>query len=108
MPRTASERGLADPFDPSAAIPASAKFLAVLTQRFGNLGLAAAAYNAGPDALADWLAGKGALPLETQDYVLAVTGHGVEEWRRANPPFPARAGGRRVLPDVDRKSGRCA
>ena len=47
MPGTASERGLADPFDPASAIPASAKLLAELELRFGNLGLAAAAYNAG-------------------------------------------------------------
>lgn len=89
MPGAASERGLADPFDLAAAIPASAKFLAELAQRFGNLGLAAAAYNAGPNALADWLAGKSVLPLKTQDYVLAITGHDVEEWRGANPPSPA-------------------
>ena len=89
MPGTAAERGLADPFDPAAAIPASAKLLAELAQRFGNLGLAAAAYNAGPNALADWIAGHGFLPLETQDYVLAITGHDVEEWRGANPPSPA-------------------
>src|SRR6202042_1516849 len=42
LPRTASERGLADPFDPAAAIPESAKLLAELELRFGNLGLAAA------------------------------------------------------------------
>ncbi len=89
MPGAASDRGLADPFDPAAAIPASAKLLAELARRFGNLGLAAAAYNAGPSALADWLAGKGILPLETQDYVFAITGHDVEKWRGANPPFPA-------------------
>ena len=89
MPHTASERWLGDPFDPAAAIPASAKFLAELAQRFGNLGLAAAAYNAGPNAVADWIAGKGILPLETQDYVLAITGHDVEKWRGANPPSPA-------------------
>ena len=86
MPGAASDRGLADPFDPAAAIPASAKLLAELAQRFGNLGLAAAAYNAGPNALADWLAGKSVLPLETQDYVLAITGHAVEEWRGDKPP----------------------
>ena len=86
MPGAAADRGLADPFDPAAAIPASAKLLTELARRFGNLGLAAAAYNAGPNALADWLAGKGVLPLETQDYVLAVTGHDVEEWRGAKPP----------------------
>ena len=88
MPRTASERGLVDPFDPAAAIPASAKFLAALSQRFGNLGLAAAAYNARPSALAEWLAGKGSLPPETQNYVLSVTGHAVEEWRGRNLPAP--------------------
>ncbi len=89
MPGTATERGLAEPFDPAAAIPASAKLLAELARRFGNLGLAAAAYNAGPNALADWLAGKGVLPLETRDYVLGITGHEVEEWRGANPPSSA-------------------
>ena len=95
MPGTASERGLADPFDPAVAIPASAKLIADLAKRFGNLGLAAAAYNAGPNALADWLAGKGLLPLETQDYVLAVTGHAIEDWRGPNPPSAA-------APDPDR------
>ncbi len=89
MPGTASERGLADPFDPASAIPASAKLLAELAQRFGNLGLAAAAYNAGPNALAEWLAGRGFLPFETQDYVLMITGHDVEEWRGDKPPGSA-------------------
>jgi hypothetical protein len=89
MPGTASERGLADPFDPATAIPASAKFLAELAQRFGNLGLAAAAYNAGPNAVAGWISGGGYLPLETQDYVLAITGHDVEEWRGEKPPAAA-------------------
>jgi hypothetical protein len=86
MPGTANERGLIDPFDPASAIPASARFLNELRLRFGNLGLAAAAYNAGPTALARWLAGKGSLPFETQDYVLAVTGHDPEEWRSDKPP----------------------
>jgi hypothetical protein len=89
MPGTAAERGLDDPFDPAAAIPASAKLLAEFAQRFGNLGLAAAAYNAGPNALAEWLAGKGPLPPETQNYVLAITGHDVEAWRGATPPSAA-------------------
>jgi Transglycosylase SLT domain/SPOR domain len=89
MPGTASERGLDDPFDPASAIPASAKLLAELSQRFGNLGLAAAAYNAGPNALASWLDGHGFMPVETQDYVLAITGHDIEEWRGATPPASA-------------------
>jgi hypothetical protein len=86
MPGTASERGLIDPFDPASAIPASAKFLGELKRRFGNLGLAAAAYNAGETAVANWLANKGPLPFETQDYVLAITGHDAEEWRSDKPP----------------------
>ena len=78
--------GSIDPFDPAAAIPASAKFLNELKLRFGNLGLAAAAYNAGQTAVAHWLAKKGSLPFETEDYVLAVTGHDAEEWRSDKPP----------------------
>ena len=90
MPGTATERGLIDPFDPASAIPASAKFLGELKRRFGNLGLAAAAYNAGETAVANWLANKGSLPFETQDYVLAITGHDAEEWRSGKPaPVPA-------------------
>jgi hypothetical protein len=86
MPGTANERGLIDPFDPAFAIPASARFLNELNLRFGNLGLAAAAYNAGPTAVAHWLAKKGLLPFETEDYVLAVTGHNADEWRSDKPP----------------------
>jgi hypothetical protein len=86
MPGTASARGVADPFDPAAAIPASAKYLAELARKFGNLGLAAAAYNAGETAVDNWLDDKGQLPFETQDYVLAITGHAAEEWRTATPP----------------------
>jgi hypothetical protein len=80
MPGTAAERGLDDPFDTTTAIPASARYLAELKQQFGNLGLAAAAYNAGPDRVSNWLADTGSLPLETQDYVLSITGMAAEDW----------------------------
>jgi len=80
MPKTADERGLAKPFDPEEAIPKSAELLADLKQRFGNLGLAAAAYNAGPARVANWLAGHANLPAETRDYVLKITRHPVEDW----------------------------
>ncbi|MFW6077638.1 MAG: lytic transglycosylase domain-containing protein [Hyphomicrobiales bacterium] len=81
MPGTADERGLLDPFDPRQAIPASAHLLKALAERFGNLGLAAAAYNAGPRRVDDWLAGTGGLPRETRSYVAAITGRTAEEWR---------------------------
>src|ERR1700743_2185767 len=48
MPGTAGDRGLLDPMNPVQALPKSAEFLAELRSQFGNLGLAAAAYNAGP------------------------------------------------------------
>jgi hypothetical protein len=80
MPGTAKERGLTDPFDPEQAIPKAAEFIAHLAQQFGNLGLAAAAYNGGPARVASWLAGRGGLPAETQNYVVAVTGRSAEEW----------------------------
>lgn len=80
MPYTAEERGLLDPFDPVAALPKSAEFLAELRESFGNLGLAAAAYNAGPGRVRDWMAGRSGLPAETRRYVRAITGLSAEEW----------------------------
>jgi hypothetical protein len=81
MPGTAQERGLADPFDPEQAIPAAAHLLSDLRTQFGNLGLAAAAYNGGPNRVAAWLAGNGTLPAETRDYVIRITGRPAEDWR---------------------------
>ncbi|NAZ37818.1 lytic transglycosylase domain-containing protein, partial [Rubellimicrobium sp. CFH 75288] len=81
MPGTARERGLIDPFNPAEAIGASALLLRDLRARFGNLGLAAAAYNAGAERVERFLAGAAGLPAETRSYVLAITGHVAEAWR---------------------------
>jgi hypothetical protein len=80
MPATANWRGLANPFDPLEAIAQSAKLLRDLRREFGNLGLAAAAYNAGSGRVRDWLAGRRALPGETSAYVRIVTGYSPEQW----------------------------
>ena len=96
MPGTAAERGLANPDDPEAAIPKAAELLASLRQRFGNLGLAAAAYNAGATRVASWLAGVGDLPPETRGYVMIVTRHPVEDW---NGPNAAKLTDDAVFPD---------
>jgi hypothetical protein len=80
MPGTARMRGLEDPFEPIQAIAKSAELLRDLRREFGNLGLAAAAYNAGPGRVRDWLGGRRSLPGETQAYVRLVTGHSAEEW----------------------------
>jgi hypothetical protein len=83
MPNTAKERRLLDPFDPVQALPKAAEFLKELRGQFGNLGLAAAAYNAGPRRVQEWLAGSGGMPQETRNYVLAITGRSIEDWAAA-------------------------
>jgi soluble lytic murein transglycosylase-like protein len=88
MPETAARRNLADPFEPLGAVAASASFLSDLKKQFGNLGLAAAAYNAGEERVSDWLAGKRGLPAESQDYVASITGRAAEEWRQPATVHP--------------------
>lgn len=85
IPDTAALRGLDDPFDPEKALAASARYLADLTRDFGNLGLAAAAYNGGEARLARYVAHDGDLPDETRAYVAAITGFSAEDWRDAPP-----------------------
>ena len=89
MPRTADWRGLADPFDPIGALRHSASYLRDLRNRFGNLGLAAAGYNAGPGRVSEWLAGRRSLPSETRNYVAIVTGWTADEWASSSPPETA-------------------
>ncbi|QIP05157.1 lytic transglycosylase domain-containing protein [Bradyrhizobium symbiodeficiens] len=90
MPETAAEVGLDDPFDPIKAMPASAKFLRKLRDDFGNLGLAAAAYNAGPGRVQKWLAKESELPRETRDYVRIVTGTKAEDWTERSEALAIR------------------
>jgi Transglycosylase SLT domain len=85
MPATANWRGLSNPFDPLEAIAHSAKLLRDLRDEFGNLGLAAAAYNARSGRVRDWLAGRRALPGETMAYVRIVTGYSAEQWAGRTP-----------------------
>jgi len=72
MPGTAEGIGLADPFDPGAAINAQAHLMRDLLGRFGSVPLALAAYNAGPGAVA----GCGCIPPfpETRAYVARILG----------------------------------
>ncbi|MFO1158918.1 MAG: lytic transglycosylase domain-containing protein [Reyranellaceae bacterium] len=87
MPATAAMRGLTNAFEPLQALRESASYLRELRVTFGgNLGLAAAAYNAGPGAVTAWRAGRAALPFETQAYVRLVTGFTVEAWTARQMP----------------------
>src|SRR5262249_50517223 len=54
--------------------------------QFGNLGLAAAAYNAGPGRVREWMAGTTTMPAQTRAYVHAVTGTSVDDWANARDP----------------------
>jgi hypothetical protein len=104
MPGTAALRGLDDPFDPLQAIPASAHYLRDLADRFGNLGLAAAAYNAGEKRVTDWRAGTGGLPYETRDFVVSITGLSAEDW---NAPGVTDKPAERGLSPDERPPGSC-
>lgn len=88
MPATARENGLENPFNPLQAITKSGRLLRELRREFGNLGLAAAAYNAGPARVHDWLGSHRPLPRETRAYVRIVTGRSAEEWATGKETNP--------------------
>ncbi|MDE1991344.1 MAG: lytic transglycosylase domain-containing protein [Rhizobiaceae bacterium] len=87
MPGTARLRGVQDSYDLLEALGKAAAYLDELRNRFGNLGLATAAYNAGENGLSNFLV-SGSLPYETRSYVIAITAHTVEQWKN-NPPQTA-------------------
>ena len=69
IPETAQLRGLEDAFNPAEALSASARYLSELSRDYGNIGLAAVAYNGGEGRLARFLDRKDGLPAETRAYV---------------------------------------
>ncbi|MEM9784278.1 MAG: lytic transglycosylase domain-containing protein [Pseudomonadota bacterium] len=90
MPATATLVGLQDPWDPTQAIPASAAHLADLRRDLGNLGLAAAGYNAGAGRVTAWRSGRSGLPYETRAYVEAITGRPAEWFLQRGREVEAR------------------
>jgi Transglycosylase SLT domain len=106
MPQTAAMRGLTNAFEPLQALRESASYLRELRTTFrGNLGLAAAAYNAGPGPVEAWLARRSVLPAETQAYVMIVTGYAAEAWASKSPPQLEAAAARPSTPEM---GARCA
>jgi soluble lytic murein transglycosylase-like protein len=98
IPETANEHGLINPFEPIHAIYTAGKFLRRLQDQYRNLGATAAAYNAGPGRVNEWLAKRRGLPAETRAYVKIITGHRADQWASAearhNPEIrlmPAKA-----------------
>ncbi|HEX9593813.1 MAG TPA: lytic transglycosylase domain-containing protein [bacterium] len=70
MPATATALGVVDPLDPEENILAGAQYLRRLWDRFGDLNLALAAYNAGPERVQIF----GGVPpfAETENYLRQV------------------------------------
>jgi soluble lytic murein transglycosylase-like protein len=89
MPQTAAAYAV-DRTSPESSTRGAAFYLSKLQARFGNIGLALAAYNWGQGNLAKWRSTKGAktstIPAETRSYVLAITGHPIEAFLGKNPP----------------------
>jgi soluble lytic murein transglycosylase-like protein len=75
--------------DALSSIVGGDRLLADLRNRFGNDGLALAAYNCGSGCVSSYLKGKRTLPKETRDYVKAITGHTVEAWRASKVTMPS-------------------
>jgi hypothetical protein len=70
MPRTASDIGVQDAFDPQQNLDGGAKYLALQLQRFGRVDMALAAYNQGPGAVSR----ADAVPDSARAYVSHVLG----------------------------------
>lgn len=70
MPGTATMLGVTDPYDVEQNVAAGTSYFAAQLRRFQDLGMALAAYNAGPGAVASC----GGIPpyAETQDYVAKI------------------------------------
>lgn len=81
MPQTAAQYAVANVFDPGQNIEGGAHYLKDLLDKYrGNLALALAAYNAGPDMVERY----GGIPpfAETRNYVKRIT----SELAKASPP----------------------
>jgi len=88
MPSTARIRAVRNTFDPTEALAKSAEYLRFLADKYGNLGLAAAAYNGGEGRMTRYVNVGGYLPGETRYYVEIITGLPVEAWQQDPPPEP--------------------
>jgi hypothetical protein len=75
IPGTASDMGVTDPFNARQNIMGGVRYLDQMIRQYnGDIPKALGAYNAGPGAYNQYLAGKKNLPAETQKYIPEVMG----------------------------------
>ena len=99
MPGTQAMLGVSDPFDPQHNVAAGTRYLAMLKQTFsGDLQLALAAYNAGPQAVVEAGYSVPAI-VETQHYVRCVLA-AYEQYRQPGAT-PLPPGLRLLAPPAD-------
>ena len=90
MPGTARDLGVRDAWDPAQNLDGAARYFTAQLERFGDVSLALAAYNAGPHRVVQY----GGVPpyRETRAYVAKITA-AVGQVQTMNPaPVPAASG----------------
>src|SRR5215471_3046658 len=89
--------------DIADSVRGQADYMRDLSKKYsGNMGLALAAYNAGPKKVDDYLTGKlSALPQVTQDYVKNITGRTINDWQTQTPSVAQAAPVVRTQPVID-------
>ena len=113
MPKTYAELraryGLGDdPYEPHDNILAGTAYIREMYDRFGSPGFLAA-YNAGPDRVEEYLAGRAQLPDETVNYVAAITPNLGTDVPRSGPfaVYASARSGRAQRPTVASLAAGC-
>ena len=97
-----------DPYDPHNNILAGTAYIREMYDRFGAPGFLAA-YNAGPDRVDSYLAGRAALPEETVNYVAAITPNLGNDVQKSGPfaVYASARSGRAQRPTVASLAAGC-
>jgi D-alanyl-D-alanine carboxypeptidase len=97
-----------DPYDPHNNILAGTAYIREMYDRFGSPGFLAA-YNAGPERVQNYLAGRASLPDETVNYVAAITPNLGTDVARSGPfaVYASARSGRTQRPTIASLAAGC-